>query len=110
MGKTRAIPTTREMIQRVSEESKKEIAALKRQVTILKKKSAHDNDMLQRTVSVLKQGFNKLYGQYVVLNTENVALKAKCNKLEMNLQDIQVTKESDLFLAQWTKDFQEIPI
>ena len=51
-----------------------------------------------------KQAFKQLYYRYVRLNTENVELKAKCNKLEINIKDIHVHNESELFLAHLAED------
>ena len=101
MVKTKAAtPTTREMLrdlQRSREDSKKEIAALKKRLTLSEKKMT-----ILYTQS--KQAFKQLHHRYLRLNTENVELKAKCNKLEINMKDMHVHKESELFLAHLAED------
>lgn len=108
MVKTKAaIPTTREMLrdlQRSHENSKKEITALKKRLTLSVKK----NDALEKKMGIFythsKQAFKQLHNRYLRLNTENVELKAKCNKLEINMKDIHVHNESELFLAHLAED------
>lgn len=107
MVKAKATPTTREMLrdlQRSCEDSKKEITALKKRLTLSVKKK----DALEKKINIFythsKQAFKQLHNRYLRLNTENVELKAKCNKLEINMKDIHVHKESELFLAHLAED------
>ena len=110
MGKTKAIiPTTQETLrtlQRSSRDSKKEIAALKTQLK--KKGESKQVEDLNKKVQLLfrhsKDAFKKLHHRYVLLNTQNVELKAKCNKLEMKLRDNHLRVDNQEFLAEIKDD------